>query len=77
MIGAAEVKDSLVRQLTSPVRWVDVVRRMRLGGVGLIVEIGPGKALAGLVKRIEKDMNILNLGEPSDIEAVASALNRP
>ncbi len=77
VIGAAEVKDSLVRQLTSPVRWVDVVRRMRLGGVGLIVEIGPGKALAGLVKRIEKDMNILNLGEPSDIEAVASALNRP
>ena len=77
VIGAAEVKDSLVRQLTSPVRWVDVVRRMRRDGVGLIVEIGPGKALAGLVKRIEKDMNILNLCEPSDIEAAASALNRP
>ncbi len=76
VVAAGQVKDSLVRQLTSPVRWIDVVRGMRLSGVGLIVEIGPGKALAGLVKRIDKDMNVVNLGEPSDLEAAASALEK-
>jgi len=52
----AAIRDALVRQLYSPVRWVETIRRMRADGVDKLVECGPGKVLAGLNKRIEKDM---------------------
>ncbi len=50
------IRDALVRQLYSPVRWVETIRRMRADGVDKLVECGPGKVLVGLNKRIEKDM---------------------
>jgi len=52
----AAIRDALVRQLYSPVRWVETIRRMRADGVDKLVECGPGKVLVGLNKRIEKDM---------------------
>jgi len=48
----AEVKDALVRQAASPVRWVETINLMAAQGVTHVVECGPGKVLAGLVKRI-------------------------
>lgn len=68
------VKELLCLQLTSPVRWVDIVRQMKAEGVGTIVEVGPGKVLTGLVKRTEKDLNTLNLKEASDLEKVLGSL---
>ncbi|MCL4874305.1 ACP S-malonyltransferase [bacterium] len=65
---ASRVKELLCLQLTSPVRWVDIVRQMKADGVDTIVEVGPGKVLTGLVKRIEKDINALNVSESGDIE---------
>lgn len=62
-------------QLTSPVRWVDIVRRMKADGVTAIIEVGPGKVLTGLVKRIEKDINTLNLNDTAEIEKVVAGLN--
>ena len=47
-----EIADSLVRQVTSPVRWEDVVRRLVKEGVTRFLELGPGKVLTGLIKRI-------------------------
>ncbi len=50
------IRDALVRQLYSPVRWVETVRKMNTDGADALVECGPGKVLAGLNKRIERGM---------------------
>ncbi len=52
----ADIKDALVRQAASPVRWVETVQVMAAGGVSHVVECGPGKVLAGLTKRINGDL---------------------
>ncbi len=53
---AAEIRAALVKQLHSPVRWVETIRKMAADGVGSLIECGPGKVLAGLNKRIERGM---------------------
>lgn len=50
----AEIRDLLVRQVVSPVRWEDSVRQLMKGGVDKVYEIGPGRVLRGLLKRIER-----------------------
>jgi [acyl-carrier-protein] S-malonyltransferase len=52
------LRDSLVRQIDSPVRWVESVRRIAALGVDRALEIGPGNVLAGLVRRIEKTIRV-------------------
>lgn len=52
----ASIKDALVRQAASPVRWVETVQKMATEGVMHVVECGPGKVLAGLTKRINGDL---------------------
>ena len=52
----AAIKDALVRQAASPVRWVETVQKMAAEGVTYVVECGPGKVLAGLTKRINGDL---------------------
>jgi [acyl-carrier-protein] S-malonyltransferase len=53
---AAAIKDALVRQAASPVRWVETVQKMAADGVTQIIECGPGKVLAGLTKRINGEL---------------------
>lgn len=55
---AGEVKDNLIAQLTSPVRWTQTLQNMEINGISHFVEIGPGKVLQGLVKRTVKNANI-------------------
>jgi [acyl-carrier-protein] S-malonyltransferase len=55
--GAA-LRDALVRQIDSPVRWVESVRRLAQQGVDRALEVGPGNVLAGLVKRIDKGIRV-------------------
>lgn len=62
--GAA-LRDSLVRQIDSPVRWVESVRRLAEEGVDRGLEIGPGNVLAGLVRRIERGLKVESWGGPS------------
>jgi [acyl-carrier-protein] S-malonyltransferase len=50
------IKDALVRQAACPVRWVESVQRMASLGATHVIECGPGKALAGMVKRINGDL---------------------
>ena len=66
----AKIKELLMRQLTSPVRWVDVIRRVRSEGVSITLEIGPGNVLSGLVRRIDKGIEALNFSAPEDIHRI-------
>jgi [acyl-carrier-protein] S-malonyltransferase len=67
----AEIRRLLVEQVTGRVRWTESIRRMAAAGCGTFIEVGAGKVLAGLVKRIEPDVRILSVGEPGDVEAFA------
>jgi [acyl-carrier-protein] S-malonyltransferase len=62
--------DALVAQVSAPVRWEDVVRRLASAGVRAYVEVGPGTVLSGLVRKIQRDARLANFESPGDLEAV-------
>ena len=66
----ARVKELLVRQVTAPVLWDASVKDMVAQGVTTFIEIGPGKVLAGLVKRIEKTVEAFNIQDSAGIKAL-------
>jgi [acyl-carrier-protein] S-malonyltransferase len=70
--AAGEVRDGLVRQVVSPVRWVESVERMIADGVTRFVEVGPGSVLAGLIKRINPDVPTIAV---NNVETLESYLN--
>jgi [acyl-carrier-protein] S-malonyltransferase len=59
----------------SPVRWDETVRFMVAQGVTHALEIGPGKVLAGLIKRVAKEMRVLSVGDIASLERVPSFLD--
>ena len=65
---SGRVTGLLVEQVTHPVRWVESVEALRAAGVTRVVEVGPGKVLCGLVKRISKELEILNVEDPASLE---------
>jgi [acyl-carrier-protein] S-malonyltransferase len=71
----ARIKELLVQQVDHPVRWEETVRAMAEGGVTHILEIGPGKVLSGLVRRIAKEIEVLPVGTPEGIEAAKQWLS--
>ena len=64
--GVDAIRDALVRQLYLPVRWTECVQALAAGGATRIAECGPGKVLAGLVKRIDKSLDTRALGTPGE-----------
>ncbi len=70
----AEIRRRLVEQVTGAVRWRECVARMAADGVTAIYEIGSGKVLAGLAKRIAPALNAASIGTPQDIEAALPSL---
>jgi [acyl-carrier-protein] S-malonyltransferase len=68
-----EIRKLLVRQVTATVRWRESVLAMRAIGVDTVVELGTGKVLAGLVKRIDKDLAAISIGTPEEVEAFLKA----
>jgi [acyl-carrier-protein] S-malonyltransferase len=66
--------EALVRQVSSPVRWEEVVRRLAAEGVTTYVEVGPGAVLSGLVKKIHRDARVASFGAPEDLAAVEAAV---
>jgi|TARA_B100001971_G_scaffold99220_1_gene91609 [acyl-carrier-protein] S-malonyltransferase len=62
-----KIKELLIKQITSRVKWRESVDYMINNGVNEFVEIGPGKVLSGLVKRINKDVNVFNINSIDDI----------
>jgi [acyl-carrier-protein] S-malonyltransferase len=71
---AARIKDALVRQAASPVRWVETIKKMAEMGATHIVECGPGKVLAGLTKRIAPQVQSLSLSDRASLEAALAAV---
>ena len=72
--NAAEVKELLTRQVSSSVRWQQSVEAMIADGVDTFIEIGPGKTLAGFMRKISRDVKTLNVEKLEDISKVAEAL---
>jgi len=70
----AEIHKRLVEQVTSPVRWEDSMRHLLANGFTRFIELGPGTALGGFMKRIEKSVQVLNVADAASLDATATAL---
>lgn len=66
--AADEIPGLLLKQLVSPVRWVDSIMYAIQNGVDTFIEIGPGKVLTGLVKRINGSVRLFNVNDPASLE---------
>ena len=71
---AASAIDALVRQVSAPVRWEQVVRRLASEGVTNYVEVGPGTVLSGLVKKIDRNATVFNFVQPDELAALEEGL---
>jgi [acyl-carrier-protein] S-malonyltransferase len=72
--SAADVRDGLVRQVASPVRWTACVERLRAEGARAFVEVGPGRVLSGLLKRIVDGARGVSVEDPAGIESALIVL---
>ena len=68
------VKELLVRQVSSPVKWQQSVETMISGGVDTFVEIGPGKTLSGFIRKISRDVTVMNIQNTEDFQKVMEHL---
>lgn len=73
--SADELKAKLSRQMESPVRWTATVEYLAAQGVDTVVEIGPGKVLTGLVKKIDRNIKFFNVSDSESLKATLAALN--
>jgi [acyl-carrier-protein] S-malonyltransferase len=66
--------DALIRQVSSPVRWEHVVRRLIAEGATTFVELGPGSVLAGLIKKIDRGVTVMSIEDEQGLDAALRAL---
>jgi len=71
---AASAIDALVRQVTAPVRWEQVVRRLASEGVDTYVEVGSGSVLSGLIRRIDRRATVLPVSDPESVDGAVASL---
>ena len=71
----ADLRDSLLRQVSSPVRWLESMELLLRQGVSTFVEVGPGKVLTGLMRQINRDASCLNVEDAASLEAARAKLN--
>lgn len=69
----ATIRRLLVQQVVAPVRWIEIVQALSKAGVTRVVELGPGKVLCGLVKRIDRSIECLNVEDPASLEKALAA----
>lgn len=69
------IREALVRQLYKPVQWTGCVQELRDRGIAHVIECGPGKVLAGLIKRIDRDLDARAIGTPSDFDTALKDFN--
>jgi [acyl-carrier-protein] S-malonyltransferase len=72
--SAEAIKNALVRQAASPVRWVETIQAMAARGVTHVIECGPGKVLAGLTRRIDAGLQSLALADRASLEQALAAV---
>ena len=75
---ADDIRETLVRQLSSPVRWTQTLRTLSAGAIAQVIECGPGRVLTGLNRRIERrpDLTFLSLDDPQAVDAALAATRR-
>jgi [acyl-carrier-protein] S-malonyltransferase len=71
-----EARDALIRQVTSPVRWLDSIREMIESGVTVFVEVGPGKVLTGLLRQIDRSVRAFNVEDSASLQTTLDKLNQ-
>ena len=71
------IRDALVRQAAGPVRWVESVQALHARGVTAVVECGPGRVLAGMVKRIVPELTAISVYDPATLADTRQLLNTP
>ena len=74
VLTGPESRDALYRQVCSPVRWIETVRHMIEAGVDTFIEIGPGKVLTGLLRRIDRSVTTYAVQDPAGVDAVAERI---
>ena len=72
--GAAEAVDALIRQVSAPVQWEAVVRRMAADGVTTFIEVGPGKVLSRLIRQTMPSVRVAQVSDPRSLEAAEALL---
>ena len=70
-----EIRNRLVEQVTGQVRWRESVQWMGENGVTQLMEVGSGKVLSGLARRINRDLKSINVATPDDIDAAMEAVS--
>ncbi|HEX9544247.1 MAG TPA: ACP S-malonyltransferase [Pyrinomonadaceae bacterium] len=73
-IAAGAARDSLVRQVSAPVRWLESMQLLIQEGVDTFVEVGPGKVLSGLMRQISREMKCFNVEDAASVKAVSANL---
>ena len=73
-IEADAIRNALVRQLYSPVRWTETVEKMAQNGVEVLVEVGPGKVLNGLAKRIVDSLQAVSVNDVKSLDSIEEVL---
>src|SRR6202789_2845073 len=68
VITGDEARDALIRQVTSPVRWLDSIHEMIEAGVNVFVEVGPGKVLTGLLRQIDRGVRVFNVEDSASLK---------
>lgn len=71
---AVAIRNALVRQLYSPVRWTETVEKMAQNGVEVLVEVGPGKVLNGLTKRIVDSLQAVSVNDVKSLDSIEEVL---
>lgn len=72
----SEIKDLLIKQVSNSVLWENSIRRMIADGVDTFIEIGPGKALSGFMKKIDKEMRVFNVEDIASLEKTLEGLSQ-
>jgi len=73
--AAGTIAATMVDQITSPVKWEACIRAMIADGITRFIELGPGKALSGFMRRIDRDIEMLNVADCDSLAKVAESLN--
>lgn len=74
VVDGDTIRDSLVRQVTAPVRWLESIEEMIAKDVETFVEVGPGKVLTGLMRQINREVKCFNVEDADSLKSAASAL---
>lgn len=69
-----DIKDTLVKQVSNSVLWEDTIRRMLADGIDTFIEIGPGKALSGCVRKVTRDVKIFNVEDMASLEKTLAGI---